>query len=390
VKEESFLVSYSEKEVVSTLQASILVVDDENTIRELLYRLLRSKGYHVVTACDGEEALKVLKREQFDLLLSDIRMPGINGIELLEQAIVLAPHLLVIMMTGFGTIELAVNAMKKGAYDFVTKPFMIDEITMVIERGLKELKIKEENIKLKEINQRLIEAEKIKTDLINTISHEFKTPITIIKGYISMMLSGAMGGLKPTVIEGLKDIKQASLKLEHLVTNLITLSLKEKERMVIDRKECVIEDMLTKIITEFREEIEEKNIDFTEYNNLNRRTLFVDAAKLSIALRNLIDNAIKFNNTGGKITLTIDTQEDNLLSIKVCDTGIGFPMDKAESLVVPFTQADMSTTRTYGGTGLGLAVVKAIVESHEGRLSIFSRENVGSEFKITIPGCICR
>jgi len=298
--------------------------------------------------------------------------------------------LLVIMMTGFGTIELAVNAMKKGAYDFVTKPFMIDEITMVIERGLKEQKIKEENIKLKEINQRLIEAEKIKTDLINTISHEFKTPITIIKGYISMMLSGAMGGLKPTVIEGLKDIKQASLKLEHLVTNLITLSLKEKEHMVIDRKECVIEDILMKIISEFKEEIEEKNIEFTEYNNLNRRTLYVDAAKLSIALRNLIDNAIKFNNNGGKITLTIDTPEDNVLSINISDTGIGFPMDKAESLVVPFTQADMSTTRTYGGTGLGLAVVKAIVESHEGKLSILSKENVGSEFKITIPGCICR
>ncbi|MEQ8222977.1 MAG: response regulator, partial [Candidatus Eremiobacterota bacterium] len=77
--------SHSEKDGVSTPQASILVVDDENTIRELLYRLLRSKGYHVVTASDGEEALKILKREQFDLLLSDIRMPGINGIELLEQ-----------------------------------------------------------------------------------------------------------------------------------------------------------------------------------------------------------------------------------------------------------------------------------------------------------------
>ena len=372
-------------ESVDFVRSKILVVDDENTIRELLYRLLTSKGFLVTTACDGFEALKILKSEQIDLVLSDIKMPGITGIDLLVQGMSIAPHIIVIMMTGFGTIELAVEAMKKGAYDFVTKPFMIDEITMVIERGLKEQRLREENIQLREINQRLIEAEKIKADLINTISHEFKTPITIIKGYISMMLSGAMGGLKPAIIEGLKDIKQASLKLEHLVTNLITLSLKEKEKMVIDRKECIMEDLISKVLSEFKDEMDEKNINFTEYNYLERRVVYLDSGKLAIVLRNLIDNAIKFNNNGGKIILTINIPENNTLCITVKDTGIGFPIDRAEALMIPFTQADMSTTRIYGGTGLGLAVVKAIVESHEGKLLINSQENGGSEFNIVIP-----
>jgi len=369
---------------------AILVVDDEQTIRELLVRLLKSKGYVVTTVCDGYEALNVLKTSQFDIVLSDIKMPGLNGIELLEKAVELAPHMLVIMMTGFGTIELAVQAMKKGAYDFVTKPFMIDEILMVIARGLKEQKIKAENIQLRDINKRLIEAEKIKADLINTISHEFKTPITIIKGYLSMMLSGAMGGLAPVLVEGLNDIRQASLKLENLVTNLITLSTREHEKMVIDRKEFSMEDIMQKIVNEFKDEMEEKKLEFTEYNNLDEKKLNLDSAKISIVLRNLIDNAVKFNNEGGRVTITFDNPEDNVFTLSVVDTGIGFPMDKVETLMIPFTQADMSTTRTYGGTGLGLAVVKAIVEAHDGKLIINSEENVGSEFKITIPNAFLR
>ena len=364
---------------------SILVVDDEQTIRELLLRLLRSRKYDVTTARDGYEALSLLKSEQFDIVLSDIKMPGLNGIELLEKAVEIAPHMLVIMMTGFGTIELAVDAMKKGAYDFVTKPFMIDEILMVIERGLKEQKIKEENIKLRDINRRLIEAEKIKADLINTISHEFKTPITIIKGYLSMMLSGAMGGLDSIVIEGLKDIRQASLKLENLVTNLITLSTREHEKMMLDRKEFDLETVMQKIVNEFKDEMEESNIQFCEYNNLDKRKISLDGAKFSIVIRNLLDNAVKFNNPGGKVAISFDCQEDNNFIMTISDTGIGFPMDKVEALMVPFTQADMSTTRTYGGTGLGLAVVKAIVEAHDGKVIIKSEESVGSEFKIIIP-----
>lgn len=370
---------------VTEFKGSVLVVDDEQTIRELLLRLLRSKKFQAKTACDGQEALEILKKEQFDAVLSDIKMPRMNGIELLEKAVELAPHMLVIMMTGFGTIELAVEAMKKGAYDFVTKPFMIDEIIMVIERGLKQQKIKQENIKLRDINKRLIEAEKIKADLINTISHEFKTPITIIKGYLSMMLSGVMGGLDSVVIEGLKDIRQASLKLENLVTNLITLSTKEDEKMVIDRKEFIMEDIMEKIENEFRDEMEDKNINFKGNNYLDRKLLYLDSGKISILLRNLIDNAVKFNNAGGEVSVDFDIVDTNVLSICIRDTGIGFPIEKLDSLMIPFTQADMSTTRAYGGTGLGLAVVKAIVDAHDGKIEVKSQENLGSNFTVFIP-----
>jgi signal transduction histidine kinase len=289
------------------------------------------------------------------------------------------------MMTGFGTIELAVEAMKKGAYDFVTKPFMLDEIIMVIERGLKQQAIKEENIKLKEINKKLIETEKIKSDLINTISHEFKTPITIIKGYISMILSGAMGNLNPPVEEGLKYIRQASLKLEHLVTNLITLSLEEKEKMIIEKTDCIVEEIVRKVLNEFRDDMEEKFIVSEEHSNINKKVAFLDPGKISIAIRNLVDNAIKFNNNEGKIILKLDAPETKTLSIVVEDNGIGFPMEKMDCLISPFTQGDMSTTRSYGGTGLGLAVVKAIVEAHEGELIIESVQNKGSNFQINIP-----
>src|SRR6478672_4944740 len=128
----------------------VLVVDDEKVIREILSDFLTMEGYVVRTVEDGDAALRELERRSYNLVISDLKMPGMGGLELLEKIAELKANVLTVIMTGFGTVETAIEAMKKGAYDYILKPFKIEEVVHVVERGLDRQRLHAENIKLKE------------------------------------------------------------------------------------------------------------------------------------------------------------------------------------------------------------------------------------------------
>src|SRR5215510_1712137 len=128
----------------------VLVVDDEKFIREILAEFLGMEGYLVRTAEDGSSALAELGRSHYDLVISDLKMPRMGGMELLEAITKVAPHALTVIMTGFGTVETAIDAMKRGAYDYILKPFKVEEVTMIVQRGLEKQRLSAENLRLKE------------------------------------------------------------------------------------------------------------------------------------------------------------------------------------------------------------------------------------------------
>src|SRR5215471_20437221 len=130
--------------------ARVLVVDDEKFIREILAEFLGMEGYVVRTAEDGSSALTELSRSHYDLVISDLKMPKMGGMELLEAMNKVAPNALTVIMTGFGTVETAIDAMKRGAYDYVLKPFKVEEVTMIVQRGLEKQRLSAENLRLKE------------------------------------------------------------------------------------------------------------------------------------------------------------------------------------------------------------------------------------------------
>lgn len=364
----------------NTRAGKILVADDEKTTRELLARALASKGFTVETALDGADALEKIRRQHFDMLITDLLMPNMIGTELIQKSREILPNLIVIVITAHATLETAIEALKQGAYDYITKPFEPEFIIPVIERGLEKLRLRQKNAELEEITKKLQEVEQIKSDLLDTITHEFSTPIAIIKAYIDMFLDGHFDTSNPRHIESLRSIRSAVIRLERLVMNLLTLSMGKGKNFELKKEKIFIQDIISNALSQLNDDISKKNINVILNIEAHLPAIEADPTKLSIAVLNLVDNAIKFNKTGGIIRISASQLKSKSIGVAISDTGIGIPEEKIEEIYSPFTQVDMSSTREHQGTGLGLAVAKTIIEAHGGKITLKSKLGKGSTF----------
>ena len=361
-------------------EGKILLADDEKTTREILARSLIAHGFDIETASNGFEALEKIQTEPFDLLITDLLMPNMTGTELIEKARQLLPDLVAIVITAHATLETAVKALQQGAYDYITKPFEPEFIIPVIERGLEKSRLRRKNVELEQITRKLQEIEQIKSDLLDTITHEFSTPISIIKAYVDMFLDGHFNPSNPRHIEGLRSIRSAVTRLERLVMNLLTLSMGKGKSFELKKEKILIQDILSNALSQLNEEITKKNINVVLNVEPNLSPIEADPSKLGIAVLNLLDNAIKFNKTNGIIRISASPLKSNSVGVAISDTGIGIPEEKIQEIYSPFTQVDMSSTREHQGTGLGLAVAKMIIEAHNGKITLKSKLGKGSTF----------
>ena len=358
----------------------ILVADDEKATRELLARALISKGFSVETAVDGLDALEKVKKYSFDLLVTDLLMPNMTGLDLMQKSCELSPDLIVIVVTAHATLETALQALKQGAYDYIIKPFDPEHIVPVIERGLEKLRLRQKNAELEMITRKLQEVEQMKADLLDTITHEFSTPIAIIKAYVDMFLDGHFDTSNPRHIESLRSIRSAVIRLERLVMNLLTLSLGKGTNFDLKKEKIFIQDIISNALSQLNDDINKKNINVVLNIESHLPAIEADPSKLSIAVLNLLDNAVKFNKTNGIIRISASQLKSKSIGVAISDTGIGIPQDKLDEIYSPFTQVDMSSTREHQGTGLGLAVAKTIVEAHDGKITLKSKLGKGSTF----------
>ena len=361
-------------------EGNILVADDEKAMRELLARALLSKGFTVETASNGAEALEKNQEQPFDMLITDLVMPNIVGMELVQKARQILPDLIVIVITGNATLETAIQALKHGAYDYITKPFDPELIIPVIERGLEKLRLRQKNAELEQVTKKLQEIEQIKSDLLDTITHEFSTPIAIIKAYIDMFLDGHFDMSNPRHIDSLRSIRSAVVRLERLVMNLLTLSMGKGQNFELKKEKIFIQDIISNALSQLNEDITKKNINVILNIEPHLPPIDADPSKLSIAVLNLLDNAVKFNKTGGIIRISASQLKSKSIGVAISDTGIGIPEEKLEEIYSPFTQVDMSSTREHQGTGLGLTVAKTIIEAHNGKITLKSKIGKGSTF----------
>ena len=364
----------------TTTGGKILVADDEKATRELLVRALSSKGFVVETAVDGLDALDKIKKQPFDLLVTDLLMPNMVGLELMQKSCELYPDLIVIVVTAHATLETALQALKQGAYDYIIKPFEPDHIVPVIERGLEKLRLRQKNAELEMITRKLQEVEQMKADLLDTITHEFSTPIAIIKAYVDMFLDGHFDTSNPRHVESLRSIRSAVIRLERLVMNLLTLSLGKGTNFELKKEKIFIQDIISNALSQLNEDINKKNINVVLNIEPHLPAIDADPSKLSIAVLNLLDNAVKFNKSNGIIRISASQLKSKSIGVAISDTGIGIPQDKLDEIYSPFTQVDMSSTREHQGTGLGLAVAKTIVEAHDGKITLKSKLGKGSTF----------
>jgi len=372
-------------------KSRILVIDDEIGICEGVKRALELEGFQVKIALDGRSGLALVKENGFDLVLLDVKMPEISGLDLIGMIHQIDPEIICIMITGYATVEMAVSAIKQGAYDFLTKPFSVDILLLAVNQGLErrilslEAKrtawVKAEMQKLAEEKNRLEELDQAKKQFIRLVTHELQSPVAAVENYLKLIL----GGYVPA--EDQKDILEKCVartqEERKLIADLLELGYLEMvESSKVSRTSP--RKVLEQVIEEFREEIDQKGLDLLVEVGKKIPEIGASPEQIKSVWSNLISNAVKFTPDQGKITVGLQYKDGALIGC-VQDTGIGIPLEDQEELFQEFFRARNAKEMGIPGTGLGLVIVKRVVEGLEGEITVKSKPGSGTTFQFRIP-----
>lgn len=365
----------------------VLVVDDEESLVGALSEFLTMRGYEVETALNPRQALALIHEKTFSLVVTDLRLPGMNGVELLEHVLDVDPETVVVIMTGYASVQSAVEALKKGAYDYVIKPFSVHDLEKTLRLGLERRRLSRENLQLSHLMRKMVEIDQVKSDILSTISHEFRTPLMSLRGYLSMLAQGAdrsdrMGDTERKWLHAMKDNLG---RLEMLILNLLLMTEANSGDLLIAEEEVQVKQLVAESASRVDILARSKDVKVSVVAETDK-PIRADAEKLGVALANLIENAVKFSLESGSVGVSIsDTADPDGVRIAVSDSGIGIPEDKLDCIFESFTQVDMTRTRRFNGAGLGLPVAKMIVEAHGGRIDAQSKPGRGSTFFVWLP-----
>ncbi|MGQ9776915.1 MAG: sensor histidine kinase [Thermodesulfobacteriota bacterium] len=378
--------------IVPVEKERILIVDDEISILEMVSQYVTHLGFSASTAKSGQEALKLLHKEPFTILLTDIKMPDMDGLELIKIVKDEFPGLYIIAMTGYGTSYTFTDVVSAGATDYLNKPFSLDEMRAKLKRVIQERKLIHElaqkSIELEKVNEELKRLDQLKSIFISSVSHEIRTPLTVIKEFISLMLEGHGGSLTEDQREYLGIAHKNILRLTNLIDTLLDFSRIESGKGLQLKFESVrLYEVVEEVLLTLSPSLEEKRITLENYLDPDIPLVLIDRNRIAEVFINLINNGIKFTPSGGKITIDTRglTETRDYLKVVVKDTGIGITPEDLPKIFDRFYQAQRAQTGITMGAGLGLAITKEIIEKHKGSIQVESRLGSGSSFIFTIP-----
>jgi len=374
------------------MQNRILVVDDEKEIREFLSKALtRIAGYHVEMAEDGEDALKKIEQDKLDLILTDLKMPKMDGLKLITEIAKTKPEILTILMTGHGTIDSALEAMKRGASDYLTKPINLDELVLRIQKVLDEkqrfVSLRGYITQLEKANQELKQVDEMKSEFVSVASHELRTPLATIKNVVQLVLKGKAGEINETQDNFLTMAEKNINRLTNILNNLLDLSRIESGKVGMKFVELDLRLSIDFVLFSLKPQADGKSIHLESEIPKDLPFVYADREKVEQILINLVGNAIKFTYEGGKVVVSTKLlgKIKNTISISVTDTGVGIPADQLEKVFEKFHQVESPLHHSASGTGLGLAITKGLVEAHQGQIWVESELEKGSTFTFTLP-----
>jgi len=480
---------------------TILVVDDEKVIRDGCRLILEPEGYQVATAENGQQALDLLAEEPVNVVLCDLKMPVMGALEVLEEMGLHYPHIPVIIVTGHGTVDDAVECMKKGAYDFVTKPFRLDHLTLCVRRALEKHRLERQARELEEerarnlyslaleqsrmhtivncmgdgilvtnrdlevvlvnaalrqvlglgglsppaplaafvqdetlreaiqslvsnseetktISQELCcgrlhlralsaafygpdhqvlgtvtvfhdvtsfkELDEMKNDFVRMVSHELRAPISAIKLQHTVILEGLAGELSDKQRE---LISRAQIKLQgllELINDLLDVAKIEAGFRHFEQVPMQLSEILTEIVEFLEAKAEVQRVKLKLQADPNLPAILADRRGMEEIFTNLISNAINYSPDGGDVTISAQSQGD-FLEVRVADRGIGIESEEIPKIFDKFYRVKSPETRQVIGTGLGLPIVKSVIEAHRGSIEVESQVGVGSTFRVLLP-----
>ena len=374
----------------------ILIVDDERVVRHVCQLSLEQDNYAISAAENGIKAMEMLRSDpEISIVLSDLKMPGMTGLELLNAVKRDFPHVEVIIMTGFATIENAIEAMKLGAYDFLLKPLKAEQIRLVINKCREKISLNRENLALRRANEKLRELQIAKDKFIAITSHELRTPVSHLKGYLSILNSDDFSMLSPAEkSDCMSVINSAVLDLEQAVTDMVDLLALEHGALALKREDLNIKELLQQIAQEFRLAVQERRQTMTSHFNAEACTIYADRLQVKVMVSELIQNAVKFTPDQGRIDLSLHVDGDFCV-IAVRDTGVGISQKDLGKIFEKFYEVQNSDHHSSsktgfmgGGLGLGLSLARAIADAHDGGIKVSSEPGKGSTFQIYLPRCV--
>jgi signal transduction histidine kinase len=372
------------------LDGSILVIDDELGMREGCRRALTPRGLRVSTAENGAEGLHKLREGSFDLVLLDAMMPGMGGLELLDYVREHDPDLICVMITGYATVDLAAQAMKQGAYDFLPKPFTSDELVAVVQRGfdehrrrraLRQAGEREEKARqLKRARQEVAKLDSIESRFMLVVVHELCNPAGAIKNYLQLMRSGYVD--EDEWDEYLAKLDLRAGQLLDMLDDLLELA-HLKQTLSPPRLQPVdTAEVLEELACQLRPVAEAKGLGF-EVEVRTRPTVPAQPGHLRSLWTNLIGDAIRYTPRG-QVSVTLSEQDGQMMSW-VADTGIGISTEDLTRIFQEFYRSEEAKAEVELGTGLGLPIANQIVKVYQGTIEVDSVPGQGSKFSVRLP-----
>jgi signal transduction histidine kinase len=372
--------------------SNILVIDDEVNICEGIKRALKSQNLTVESATSGQAGLQKVREGNFNLVLLDVMMPDTSGVDLIPSIHEHDPEIVCITITGYATVELAIRAIKQGAYNFLTKPFSVDELILAVNQGFehqrlsleaKRLQASEEEAKrLTAEKTRLEELDKAKRLFFRLLTHELQSPLAAIQSYLQLMLEEYIAPEKQHDI-----LEKCMTRLDEekkLIGDLMELGRLQTIDPAADADLIHLDEILRQVENEMQNQAEQKGLQL-KVEIEDGVPAVCGSLKLFKSLwENLIGNAIKYTMAGGEVTASLRAENGQVVG-KVRDTGIGIPAEDQARLFSEFFRAKNAKALNLHGTGLGLVIVKRIVESAGGTIHVESEEGKGSTFSFTLP-----
>jgi signal transduction histidine kinase len=366
----------------------VLVIDDEPGIRSGVARILRD--FHVTypfmdedytfelkEAASGEDGIAIIENDMPDVLLLDNKLPGIQGVDVLDYIRERKYDIVIAMITSYASLDVAIRATRDGATDFIPKPFTPQELKSSIENITKQLYLKRITHKLKQ------DGKKIRYQFLSVLSHELKAPLNALEGYLRMMQDKQAG-------ERIDDYAiQIDRSLQRIqgMRNLI-MDLLDFTKIRLERKEEKIQEVnLAEVASGAIVTVQPYAIQMDVSINLEVRSdavIMADPDDMEIIFNNLISNAVKYNKVGGKADITIDSSDTDAVLI-FSDTGIGITKTDSENLFTEFVRIKNEKTRNISGSGLGLSIVKKVIELYHGTIKVDSTPDVGTIFTVRLP-----
>jgi signal transduction histidine kinase len=375
-----------------TERERILVVVDEEASQEMVSKILNEKGYETVSAKNEKEALEILRNTSPTIMIADIGMPEMEGLELIRSVKAEFPdtHILCMTVPGASNIHTHLDAL--GAVDYIIKPFTVEEMRAKLSRVIRERdlvrNLTHQSLELERANEELKRLDKLKSTFVSGISHELQTPLTVIKEFISLMLEGRAGPLTEDQRDYLGIAHKNILRLRNLIETLFDFSRIESGKgLKLKFEPTSLIEVVQDASMTLSQQLEEKRISLENRIDPDTPLVFIDRNRMVEVFINLIGNGIKFTPPDGKITIDSRglTEKRDYLKVVVTDTGVGISPEDLPRIFDRFYQGQRTQTGIITGTGLGLAITKEVIEGHQGDIHGESKFGSGASFVFTLP-----